>query len=145
MRIRLALMCLFIVALGHASYAVEYCPVKVIAVSKLDCSKGLTYIGPLNKYKFGGYCIYPLQKCLDKVEFSSSPNCTANAGTSSGNGKYVGARKANSFGGQCLYPAQGWKVETRQVSDIKACQTPEIYLGPAQAKALGGHCVKIFK
>lgn len=145
MFIRFGFLSVFVFLVSLPTYAVEFCPIKVIAVSKLDCSQGLTYVGPLNKFKFGGYCIYPLDSCIAKVEFASSPKCITQIGGSQKEGKYVGARQAGRFGGQCLYPAANWKIETRQVSDIKTCQAPEIYLGPAKAGQLGGHCVKISK
>lgn len=142
MRLWMAIAVMFIILLAglRPAFAVEYCPIKVIAVSKLDCDKGLTYVGPLNKFKYGGYCIYPLRSCLAKVEISAKPTCTAQEG-----GKYVGARLANRYGGHCMYPSPGWKVETRQVSDIKECKAPDIYLGPAKAGELGGHCVRVMK
>lgn len=145
MLFRYLLACIFIVIFFRPAFAVEYCPVKVIAVSKLDCSAGLTYIGPLNKFKFGGYCIYPLRNCIQKVDFASSPNCPTGVNAGQPSAKYVGAREAKRFGGQCIQPSAGWKIETRQVADVKACNPPEIYLGPAKAGELGGHCVKIFK
>ncbi len=116
--------------------AQQFCHFKTVPVKSTNCDRGLTYIGPSNAIRFGGYCLLPLN-CQINVSNSKSANCP-------GNTMYVGADNAAQVGGQCI-SAPGWQITVRRVSSVSACRFPEQYLGPAQPARLGGHCVKISK
>ncbi len=134
---RLALFTAFLAFSLSSAFAQQACPIKTVPISKLNCDKGLTYVGPRNKYKYGGQCIYPLQPCVGKVENTRNGECPG--------GTYVGAPNAAKFGGQCIFPAAGWKIEARAAGQLSDCKPPEVFMGPAKAGSLSGHCVKIFK
>lgn len=137
MRARLAIIAAFLVMMVAPATAQEFCAIKSIPIAKFNCDKGLIYVGPRNKFKYGGQCLYPLQKCLEKVEPSADGKCVG--------GTFVGSPKAVQYGGQCLTPAPGWQIQTRVVDGPTDCKDKEIYMGGAKKGLLGGHCVKIFK
>ncbi len=134
---RLAIVVAFLLVSFASASAVEYCPIKTVPITKFNCEKGLSYVGPRNKFKYGGQCIYPLQGCIAKVEDTNDDKCQG--------GTFVGSPKAAKFGGQCLFPADGWKIEVRAAKEFTDCKSPEVYMGAAKKGTLDGHCVKISK
>ena len=135
---RLAALAAFLIISIVPSAAQTFCPIKTVPITKLNCDKGLLYVGPRNKFKYGGQCLYPLQPCIAEVKNVANVKCE-------GNGTYVGDKKAAKFGGQCIFPAAGWSVEVREAKQITDCKPPEVFMGAAKPGALTGHCVKIFR
>ena len=83
----------------HRSEAQQVCHFKTVPVKSTSCDKGLSYVGPTNAVRFGGYCILPLN-CKISVSSTKTNKCP-------GGSTYVGAQNASQVGGQCLSaPAQ---------------------------------------